>query len=159
MGNYGRSVRFGVMVNADARGYEETSALMRRADEAGWTSSAASPDPRHAQARTEPKGSSVSRTRSSALARASTSSSRMPAEVSGDVGDVIALALQARNNFPLHALVGEYPQVLAVSSLAEDPENLAGEGEGHPRLRPGIPRGTMPLEPSLLGARCLSYGL
>jgi hypothetical protein len=29
-----RSPRFGVIVNADARGYEETSALVRCADEA-----------------------------------------------------------------------------------------------------------------------------
>ena len=32
MGDYGRSPRFGVMVNADARGHEEASALVRRAD-------------------------------------------------------------------------------------------------------------------------------
>jgi hypothetical protein len=31
MGDCGRSPRFGVMVNVDARGYEETSALGRRA--------------------------------------------------------------------------------------------------------------------------------
>jgi hypothetical protein len=35
MGDYGRSLRFGVIVNADARGYEEASALVRRANEAG----------------------------------------------------------------------------------------------------------------------------
>ena len=35
MGDYGRSLRFGVMVNSDARGYEEASALVRRANEAG----------------------------------------------------------------------------------------------------------------------------
>ena len=41
MGDYGRSLRFGVLVNADSRGYEEVSALVRRADETGlWTSSA-----------------------------------------------------------------------------------------------------------------------
>ncbi len=77
----------------------------------------------------------------------------------GDVGDVVALAPQARNNLPLNALVGEYPQVLAGGSLVEDPEYLAGEREGYHRLRPGIPRGTMPRKPGLLGARCLSYGL
>jgi hypothetical protein len=35
MGDCGRSPRFGVIVNADARGYEETSALVQRADEEG----------------------------------------------------------------------------------------------------------------------------
>jgi hypothetical protein len=35
MGDCGRSPRFGVMVNANARGYEETSALVRRAEEEG----------------------------------------------------------------------------------------------------------------------------
>jgi hypothetical protein len=35
MGGYGRSPRFGVIVNADARSYEEASALVRRANEAG----------------------------------------------------------------------------------------------------------------------------
>jgi hypothetical protein len=33
MGDCGRSPRFGVIVNADARGYEETSALVQHADE------------------------------------------------------------------------------------------------------------------------------
>ena len=35
MGDYGRSLWFGVMVDADARGYEEAPALVRCADEAG----------------------------------------------------------------------------------------------------------------------------
>ena len=35
MGDYGRSLRFGVIGDADARGYEEVSALVRRASEAG----------------------------------------------------------------------------------------------------------------------------
>jgi hypothetical protein len=35
MGDYGRSLRFGVIFNGDARGYKETSALVRRVDEAG----------------------------------------------------------------------------------------------------------------------------
>ena len=35
MGDYGRSPRFGVIVNADSRDNEEASALVRRANEAG----------------------------------------------------------------------------------------------------------------------------
>src|SRR5215207_3081108 len=76
----------------------------------------------------------------------------------GDICDVVALAPQARNHLPLHALVGKYPQASAAGSLAEDPEHLAGEREGHHRLRPGVPRLTMPLETGLLGARRISSG-
>ena len=77
----------------------------------------------------------------------------------GDVGYVVAFAPQTRNDLPLHTLVGEYPQASAVGSLAENPEYLAGEGKGYNRFRPGVLRRTMPLEPSLLGARRLGDGL
>ena len=77
----------------------------------------------------------------------------------GDVGYVVAFAPQACDDLPLHALIGEYLQASAAGSLAEDPEYLASECKGHHRLRPGIPRGTMPLKPGLLGVRRLGYGL
>jgi hypothetical protein len=40
MGDCGRSPRFGVIINADARGYEETSAPCSARTRRAWTSSA-----------------------------------------------------------------------------------------------------------------------
>jgi hypothetical protein len=55
MGDYGRSLRFGVIVNADARGYKEASALVRRADEADLNL-AGVPDGRDGYARSDRLG-------------------------------------------------------------------------------------------------------
>jgi hypothetical protein len=74
----------------------------------------------------------------------------------GDVGDIVASAPQARNHLPFHTFVGEYPQASAAGLLAEYAENLAGEREG-PLDSGQAPRGATPLEPSLLGARCLCF--
>jgi hypothetical protein len=55
MGDYGRSLRFGVIVDANARGHEETSALVGRADEEGLDLVGV-PDVRDGYARSERLG-------------------------------------------------------------------------------------------------------
>ena len=102
--------------------------------------------------------SSVSRARPSALVRASTSSSLMPAEVSGRRRRRGPPSSGAQLS-PLHALISEHPGVSTLGSQAEDPEYLAGERDIHPRLRPSVLRGTTPLEAGLLGAYRLGYRL
>jgi hypothetical protein len=98
--------------------------------------------------------SSVSRARPSALVRASTSSSLMPAEVS-ERRRRRGLPSSGAQLSPLHALIGEYPGVSALGSLAEDPEYLAGERDGHPRLRPSVLPGATPLEAGHHASSCL----
>jgi hypothetical protein len=55
MGDYGRSLRFGVMVNADDCDYKEASALVRRTDEEGLDL-AGVPDGRDGYARSDRLG-------------------------------------------------------------------------------------------------------